>query len=500
MSHEFSESVKNAKSALESWVTVIGFLQGAEGANGEKFNQEAAVPGTGQQLWWFDERVIAVSNLIKSLEKVEIDTGAPIPLSYIKELEVTSQSFKDEILRALGAVEIVDGKEIGDLNPSNWVITVDGNTSLNFASHLQNIKVQVETVLKQYYRVSNIVGASEFDAFTEAVREFSEKAETTRKDASVVLKAKKKIEKDSISISQKKERVTDNQVVIEELLEKSRQSHGQIEETNQLSQSTLGEVSQIANEAATLKSVVEGYNHQFQEFQQSLNEKEETFQTWTEDVEGLRKVLKEKSDKIERMLDRAEEMLKGATNAGLASTFSHTLKDLETKLDSARSAFNASIVFLLVSAIPLAIYMLYLTVTYSGFEVSSINGNIEVGKLAGKTGISFNGNGFSFTTTLALFLLMVPSIWMTKFSASRHHQLFQLREHYQYKYTLAMAVDGFKKQSPDHADAIAAETFNRLLFNPADRLDGHEKTTEHPSPLMNWLMNKFGFNAEGRQQ
>lgn len=102
-------------------------------------------------------------------------------------------------------------------------------------------------------------------------------------------------------------------------------------------------------------------------------------------------------------------------------------------------------------------------------------------------------------TTAALFLLMVPAAWLTRFSAARHHQLFQLKEHYQYKYTLAMAVDGFKKQAPDHADAIAAETFNRLLFNPADRLDGKGGGDDHPSPLMNWLMNKFGFNAKGRE-
>lgn len=97
---------------------------------------------------------------------------------------------------------------------------------------------------------------------------------------------------------------------------------------------------------------------------------------------------------------------------------------------------------------------------------------------------------------------MVPSIWRAKFSASKYQQLFKLKEHYQYKYSIAMAVDGFKKQAPEHADAIAAEAFNRLLFNPADRLSGaaSESTDAHPSPLMEVLLNKFGFNSDGKQK
>ena len=42
------ESVKNANTALENWAKVIDFLQGAEGPGGEKFSQEAGVPGTRQ--------------------------------------------------------------------------------------------------------------------------------------------------------------------------------------------------------------------------------------------------------------------------------------------------------------------------------------------------------------------------------------------------------------------------------------------------------------------
>ena len=110
---------------------------------------------------------------------------------------------------------------------------------------------------------------------------------------------------------------------------------------------------------------------------------------------------------------------------------------------------------------------------------------------------SIGTENFSFSTMFAFALLVLPTIWLTKFNATKHHRLFLLKEDYQYKYSLAMAVDGFKKQAPEHADAIAAETFNRLLFNPTNRLAGKFEADAHPSPLMNWLMNRLGFNAEG---
>ena len=50
------------------------------------------------------------------------------------------------------------------------------------------------------------------------------------------------------------------------------------------------------------------------------------------------------------------------------------------------------------------------------------------------------------------------------------------------------------------AQEPGGEKFNRLLFNPADRLEGKNASDEHPSPLMNWLMNKFGFNAKGQKE
>lgn len=495
----FEESVKNANTTLEYWTKVIAFLQGAEGASGEKFNQEAEVPGTGQELWWFDERAIAICNLIKSLEEIEIDSGAPVPLSYVDQLEQASQQFKDTVLEAAGSVEQAEDKGIASLNPSNWVVVVnETNANLNFASHLQNFKTHAENLLTRFYQVGSIVGSAKFDAFVEAVREVSEKSESVRKNADEVTKAKESAEGDAAATNTQKTQAEKDRSEVANLLGTAQETLTKIEEVNQSSQSELAQVADITSKANALKTQVDGYETQFQAFQKTLDERTAAFKKWSGDVEALYNGLNEKAEAIGETIERADEMLAVSTNAGLAGTFKKNLDDLDGKLEKTQKEFYRAIWFVFFTALPLSAYVITATVL-------AINPEL-VPSAESEAGFWLNlmnavkSDGLTLSATLALFLIMVPSLWRAKFSASKYHQLFQLREHYQYKYSIAMSVEGFKIQAEGYENVLAAETFSRLLFNPGDRIDVKGSIDDHPSPLMNWAMNKFGFNAKGREQ
>lgn len=494
----FKQSVENAKQILESWTKVIAFLQGAQGMSGEKFNQEAEVPGTEQRLRWFDERVIAVCNLVKYLEKVKDEAGAPIPIGYIDQLEQASQQLKNTITEMVNIIEEAKEGKIASLDPGTWEVVVNATgANLNFASYLQNFKSYSEELLTAFYQVAPIVDADKFDAFTEAVREVSEKTESVRNNVDLVSKARENAEADAAATNMQKNQAEEYSSKVENLFRSAQEILEKIEEANQYSQSQLEKVSQISSEASSLKSEVEGYETQFHTFQQSLSDRNATFQKWSIDVESLYEGLKENKEKIDDKIQRAEEMLQGATNAGLAGTFNTTLSELDDKLKWSRRAFYFSIFFLFLSGIPLVLY----TALATGiFNTQTVDPSTTAKGVWENLALYLNSDRVNFSITITFFLIMVPTVWLTKFSAARHHQLFQLREHYQYKYSLAMAVDGFKKQAPEHADAIAAETFNRLLINPVDRLEGKGASDDIPSPLMNWLMNKFGFNAKGEQK
>lgn len=495
----FKETVQNVNTTIECWEKVVDFLQSAEGPGGEKFNQEAEVPGTGQELRWFNERTIAVCNLVKSLEKIEVDAGAPIPLAYVAQLEQASQQLKDGILETAISAEQANDKGVASLDPGSWEVVVnETGANFNFASYLLNFKSHAETLLTKFYQVGLIVDTREFDAFTEAVREISKKSEIVRKNADEVSKAKKSVLSDASATNTQKARAEKGLSEISKVLETAKEILVNIEQTNQSSQSKFGEVSDISDKADSLKPQVDEYETQFQAFQKSLDDRNAEFEKWRADVKVLYGGLEEKDKQVDDVIQRAEKMLQGATNVGLATTFSTAVSELDEKLEQAKKHFHKSIFLLFVSALPLASYVLFLPLAAGFFDAQTVEADSATGGILNNLLSSFNGSSLSPSIAITLSLLAVPAIWLTKFSAARHHQLFQLKEDYQYKYSLAMAVDGFKKQSEEYADLIAAETFGRLLFNPADRLEGKGASDEHPSPLMNILMNKFGLNAKGQ--
>lgn len=496
----FEELVKNANTTLDCWEKIITFLQSAEGPGGEKFNQEVEVPGTGQELRWFNERALAVCNLIKSLKKIEMDTAASVPLTYMNQLEQASQQLKDTILETANSVEQVQDNGVASLDPSNWeVVAKETNVNFNFASRLQIFQSHTEALLTSFYQVSSIVGSRKFDTFEEAVREISKKAESARKSVDEISKAKKSAKGDASVTSKQKDQSTEVLSEVSIVLGKAQEALSKIEEINQSSQSKFEEVSEISNNAGSLKPKVDEYETEFQAFQQSLDSRNAAFEKLRGNVEALYSVLKEKDEQIGDAIQHAEEMLQMATNAGLAGTFKASLSELDRKLKRAQGVFYFSIFILFLSALPLASY-LFLPLVTGFFDPQTVEASDATKGIWGFLTSSFNENNLSLSATIALSLLAAPAIWLTKFSAARHHQLFQLKEDYHYKYSLAMAVDGFKRQAPDYAEAIAAETFSRLLFNPADRLEGKGSSDGHPSPITNILMDKFGLNEKGKGQ
>lgn len=103
---------------------------------------------------------------------------------------------------------------------------------------------------------------------------------------------------------------------------------------------------------------------------------------------------------------------------------------------------------------------------------------------------------------LARFIILLPAAWLVSFAAIRHSSLFRLREHYAYKYSMAVSVEGFRKQATGYESEIAALVLEQLAFNPADKLTPSKDIPEGkvPHPLLNILVEKFrnGLNKENK--
>ena len=142
-------------------------------------------------------------------------------------------------------------------------------------------------------------------------------------------------------------------------------------------------------------------------------------------------------------------MLSSSTVAGLASEFGAIREDLGNKLTDAHTSFNWSVVFLAGSALPLMLFV------FAPFIVAFFPANENLARAI--SGMAAEKSSWHYVgQVLARFLILLPAIWYVSFCTARYNSLFKLKEHYAYKYSMAVAVEGFKKQAPEYEGMIAA--------------------------------------------
>ncbi len=270
MGEIFSEIRDAAKSIQKSWMESMEFFQTVESQNGEKFNLEAEIPGTDKALWWFDERILSVGNLLASLEEKELDAGAPLPELFVSELNAAVDGLKTQVDKLTNHARQVTDNQLTSLTPTNWVVNLaSGNQQINFASFLQNLVSPIETSLVKYYAVSGIIQSKEFDAFAIAVREFSEKAEDVRKNTKTVKTARSKSEALLSEIDDLKQASELDRKAISELVTDIKKTASEVEEFHAQSTANVQEIEAIKSAADALKMEIEGYSGDFDLFQKN---------------------------------------------------------------------------------------------------------------------------------------------------------------------------------------------------------------------------------------
>ncbi|WP_281983402.1 hypothetical protein [Thalassorhabdomicrobium marinisediminis] len=243
------------------------------------------------------------------------------------------------------------------------------------------------------------------------------------------------------------------------------------------------------SEASSLEDEVEEYREKFKSFDRQLESRNDDFAAGKENQEKLFANFESRKDLVDNLIADSESMLKGATVAGLASSFSDAHSELGRQLMWSRFSFYLGIAFLFISAIPLMLYV-FLPVLSPFLQVLYP----EIGSIAPALGTQAEISGWQYLgQVLARFIILLPAAWLVSFAGIRHSSLFRLREHYAYKYSMAVSVEGFQKQATGYESEIAALVLEQLAFNPADKLTSSKDASEGkvPHPLLDILVNKF---------
>lgn len=485
MSDLISEILGHSETFGEEWSALMNEATELRGPNDEMLDLDRVIPGTVHSMRSLDERVIGFVGILVALEEVE--STSLIPDEYLANLSSSLRTLSENSETLSNSLAgFTDHGGTGQLDPDNFtVINPGGDYQVSFAADLQRVSTELNTALACFHNISVIVKAPDYAGFTSAFKQFSGLLRQVRDQNQELSSLQKTARGNNTRIETFTTESKQNSVEISNLKDSATQANAAIETNKTNADTHLSAINTILESAQELYDSVTEYQDDFQKFQRSLDDRNDTYNNLIKDLNSLVERAKKHNTNVGEITTRASGMLAGATNAGLAGTFKTIMDTLSRQLLWARIGFYFSISLLFTSALPLFFYVTPGFLEIFGIQVFRFSNTASPIELE---------IGQAFVRAL----LLLPTAWLTKFAAARHAALFRLRENYSYKYSIAMSVDGFKKQAQGYKEEIAAASFFELAYNPADKM--HGKTTEHkhPNRAMDWLMNKFGLNEEGK--
>ena len=473
----FASTLQRSDELINTWNHILDRFEYMDAKDGTSFDLSVIIPDLDLTIYDFDFQVnllIGEIQKFKNLEKQELSTVPPMSRVRLN----TSLSKINDSLKSL--FETLK-KDLNNINAETFQGSVtDPNRpqktiTINFAEKLLAVGRSLDDAFVRIIHIKVCLPKSRkknvFPGIVQNLRELLNEIKRTRDEAlktnSEVTSAKKSVV-DSNSSTQKYLKK------IEEALQASIESSENAKQNSKSAKAANESIDETLQQSRNLKEKVVNYQSDFDEFQNSLNDYKEQISTGNAEQNRLLKTLKKIEDDIEDKVEQANSMLANATVAGLAASFGETRNKLNEELKQARGVFYISIAVLAVLALPMILYLLP-DLPYGGPSIDRSNA----------------GFGAVIGEVIARVAILLPGIWFVSFSSKRASSLFRLREHYEYKYNMAVSVEGFKQQAQEIASAIAGTTFYELLTrNPADVMEGTKDSDDGkpPNPLLEAVM------------
>lgn len=404
----------------------------------------------------------SAAKLAKSITK---SRAANMPASRLHELNNNISSLSDALDRF-----VVMGTELhNDNRPLKYFKTgkvegqLTGEEYYNFGDVISDIYHRIDGVRNS----PALIGVPANDVASErryeqsaseiarSVKETSDLVADLLNDSSIHAKeieeTLEKVRSDGASLSasweERQEVLSDVESTINSIKEESEVHKSTIS-------STLEEIDKVREEILESVSSAQSNVAEIEKFHEDLeNLKSELEEIRSESVKGEERysiLLKHVSD----LVLEAEAMVSGATTAGLAKAFDDERKMLSTSMKWALFSFIVGIIFLFLTTILLAAYVFEVPIELFGYNL-------------GQQGVTpERGDEITLAGVLSRTVILTAPFWLTLFSSRRYRNLFDLRQQYTHKYSMAFSVDGFKQQAPAYSEQMAAWVFQVVSEAP----------------------------------
>jgi len=485
--------IKKTEELSTATDNLLNALSRFEDANDHPFDIKRVIRGTDSSVSQIVARIHAVVGIIVELGKA---TRADlVPLSVLTNL----QQAADQTVSAVNnLIEYVDNlrQSQGGLQSFNYenfqALTKDGNNH-NAESHFQALNNATEELLKRFFESLFILKPRATYSFHAAANALSSVIDDANANLASLKKSLKQVHISERDLVAKQENATTLLDELRRLKTDSDNDRKTIAEYMAQATQERTAIKAVSSETSTLQATVKSYQESFDQFQKKLDEREEAFSEGTAKLDDLIEAFEKQRSAVTALITQSENMLSSATVAGLASNFSDMRDKLTSELGWARFAFYIGIVFLAISAFPLLAFVL---MPIAAPILQSLFPNLTFS--VPEHAPTVTGNGWQYLgQVLARIAILLPAAWLVSFAAIRHASLFRLREHYAYKYSMAVAVEGFKQQAPHYEQEIAALVLEQLAFNPADKLVPSKDILEGKAPgMMGYLLDRVRQRTE----
>ena len=486
----FADIISMTEESLTYWNQIVKFVHDARGPDHETFDFTVPVPQVEMLFEELSARVYAAVKSVESVKSVDLKSEKILlPKKTIDEFEQSMKKLHKKLGEFVGFFEDVDDNSFETLDVEGWSVT--GGSS-GETIEIGELHEPLDEVIANYCQIVQIIKAPKLNIFAESVATMSSYREEALANMEETQSANTRANRSIKKIMTQHSKAGD-------FLEKISSIHESASDVQSKATTTLDEVNTLnqqiesdKQEASDIADQLKNCKVEADKFDSFIEENKSKIENWNVKANSHHNRMNAQKREIEKVIDRSDKMLSQATTAGLSTVFEKTHSEFDRELEVARRSFQRAIGRIVLVALPYLFYVLTTKLSDTIFLAQSIEENADSFFTILSGAEVFSG------ITIVIFLVTVPLIWAARFAAARHEKIFKLREHYKYKYSLAMSVEGFKKQAPKYEDQIAAITFSHLLLYPEDNIIGGPESSSHPNKYLISFMNLFGMNASGK--
>lgn len=402
-----------------------------------------------------DERLTATFTLLEGLQRID-DAAVSLVVPRLKAIANAIGQIKSNCTAALDQARgFPEGFSLNDASGNLQLQVMSGGAAKgvwNLDGSLSTVGSQQMALLDMLtlsLRFGRYKGAGFFQQTAKELRELADELkillEESNPRAVNIASALETAQTTAASIAAEAKTALEKQGEIAALVPEAQTKVNEIE-------AKLAHIKEISSKSAALEKEVEDYQSSFDAFQKSIDAKISAHGKFEENLKQAESRNAEREASIDKLIDQADTMIRGATTAGLSSSLDETRLAYEKKLKVTQIWFLGSVVVLLVCILPIAAQLIPGPWQY-WFSVP--------------TGTADNAR--MWLSALGKIILVLPATWATAFFAGNYAELFHLAKEYAHKAAMAKAVDGFKREAPKYEEEIVASVFVEISDNPGSR-------------------------------